>query len=268
MRDSLYLGDRGHDVEDMQEFLKSTGYLKVYENGYGVFTKRAVYNLQKAIKITPTGIWTSDLPELFNIYNKLNSDNKVMSRAKAPTGESSGNIGDYSTPKVDTFSRTSSKKGTRLTKKDPIDCYIINLLTNTMIEFTGLPEEVTIANTANFSDQAVKGRSSPFKAYENSGSKTIDFSVLIVADYCEKGITQVSNEISALVLPSNNGFIQAPKCLFKLGEFINIVAVPNSITQCFKPPYKDGVYTILEVTFSLSEIEPLSRTAEEVESSI
>lgn len=268
MRDNLYLGDRGHDVEEIQKFLKDTGYLKVYENGYGVFTKRAVYNLQKSIEIAPTGIWTNDLPELFNIYNKLNNNPKVMSRVKIPLDQSSSPIGDSSTPKLGSFSRTSSKKGTKLTKKDPIDCYIINLLTNTMIEFTGLPEEVTIANTANFSDQTVKGRSSPFKAYENSGSKNIDFSVLIVADYCEKGITQVSNEINALVLPSNQGFIQAPKCLFKLGEFINIVAVPNSVSQCFKPPYRDGVYTVLEVTFSLSEIEPLSRTAEEVESSV
>nr|DAY14360.1 MAG TPA: putative peptidoglycan binding domain protein [Caudoviricetes sp.] len=181
--------------------------------------------------------------------------------------EESGNLLDniQDKAKADITGKVHTSGGITV---DYIPCYIINLNTDTKIEFNiETPEEITDSSTANFTDQTVRGRSSPFKAYENSGPRSISFSVILVDDYRHGGLVNTVNALRALVYPHNDAYIIAPQCLLRIGDFLNIKCVPSDISVTWRKPYREGIYTVAEVSITVSEVESEGKSTVEVENS-
>lgn len=264
----MTLGDRGNDVTELQEFLIDYGYLKEKESYYGVKTKRAVLRVQEELGLTPTGEWNESYYTLF----KLKKGNARRVKVRNAGGSSNKSKTTSSSKKASTSTKTVTKttdypKGNGALTYDYISCYVYNMNTGTMINFgIATPEEVNDSNTANFEDQAVKGRSSPFKAYDSSGPRNISFTIELSADYCKEGIVQTVNKLEALVYPHKQTVIVEPRCRFVLGKFLKVTAVPVSVDVIWKKPYKDGIYTLADVSITLNEVESVGTFAKEVES--
>ena len=162
------------------------------------------------------------------------------------------------------FTKKTHRKGVKFTEHE-IECYIINLNTGTKIEFGIAPENVSDSNSAQYEDEQTRGRSSPFKGYVGSGPRDMNFTINLCQDYCPMGIVQTERLMRALVYPHKSSVLKSPKCLFHLGDFINVVGVPMSVNSEWRKPFKDGVYSFCDVSFSLNEVEEISRTTSEVE---
>lgn len=285
----MRLGDIGGDVDEVKEFLVSRGFLSEegsYERGYGVNTKIAVIKLQKAIEAEPTGIWDDALRVLFEHDNPspgniLLSEKRILTRTSTivPIGEGETVLSDNpNQPAPDwTFDESGryqgsvyrpmeSARGTAfLTARDPINFYVMNLNTNKIIFFPTLPESVSDSVSANFDDEQVRGRSSPFKGYINTGPRSISFTVTLYQDYCTEGIVQTERALRALVYPGKDSVILSPVCMFRLGNFFQVKGAPTSISTEWRPPYKNGVYSFADVTIGLDEVEDVGITSADVE---
>lgn len=149
---------------------------------------------------------------------------------------------------------------------DTLDCYVQNLNTGKTTKFEISPETVSDAVVANFEDQATKSRTSPFKAYANSGPREISFTIELFDDYCELGILKTVRRFQALTVPTKSGgYVHEPRCKVKIGKFIDIIGVCTSVSVEWAKPYKDEVYSKADVSFSFNEVEEVSKFADEWE---
>lgn len=259
------LGDRGSDVVELQEFLISNGFLTSKEENYGVKTKRAVLKFQESMNLTPSGEWDSSYYTLWRLKHSNVATRGIVSNVITAVGATVSSVVNS----VSTMFQGANKslpKGKGSFTVDYIPCYVYNMNTGTMIQFgVSTPEEISDSTTANFEDQAVKGRSSPFKAYDNSGPRSISFTIELVADYCPDGIVQTVNKLRALCYPHKKTIIVEPKCRVVIGNFLKVTCVPTAVDVVWKKPYKDNIYTLADVTLSLSEVESAGTFASEVE---
>lgn len=253
----MILGDRGNDVIEVQDFLIEKHFLNEREENYGVKTKLAVIRLQRLLGVTETGEWS-------DIYYKLYELKAPLVRATGAAAATETTATGTGT----TVTSSSNPKGNASFTTDYITCYIYNLNTGTQVNFgVSTPDEISDSNSANFEDQAVKGRSSPFKAYDSSGPRTISFTVELVADYCSEGIVKTVNKLRALVYPHKQTVIVEPRCKVCIGNFLQVTGVPTNIDVTWKKPYKDGIYTLADVSITVSEVEDAGRFSKEVEGS-
>ena len=82
-----------------------------------------------------------------------------------------------------------------------LTCYIRDLNTGTRVDFNiEKPESVNDSYSANFEPQSVKGRSSPFQSYANSGPRTISFSIKLSLDY-NRDIREIVDSIRMMLKP-------------------------------------------------------------------
>lgn len=272
----MKLGDRGLEVVKVQRFLVKEGFLAPSSDGdklsppepvYGVKTKKAVIELQKKLGIEPTGIWDDSIYAIYK--NKTSSTESSGSSSnngsKEPSGSSSK---DSSTEtKTPSFKSEQGPKGRWFDQNKEIECYIINRLTGTKIIFGISPEEVTESVSAQFDEADVRGRSSPFKQYSQSGPKTVSFTISLYADYCPMGIVQTVSAIKALVYPQYSDVIEAPHSYFKIGKFIAIDGIVSSVSVTWKKPFRDGYYLFADVSIDMDEVRSIAQSAKEVESS-
>lgn len=149
-----------------------------------------------------------------------------------------------------------------------IEFFITNLNTGTKIRFGISPESVSDSFSAQFDDEFVRGRSSPFKGYSGSGPRDISFSLKLYADYCPEGIVQTVRMLRALAYAEKDGVIRPPRCYFSLGTFMQITGVPTSVNVIWEKPYKEGIYSFATVSLSIQEVEEKSRIASEVETGV
>lgn len=138
---------------------------------------------------------------------------------------------------------------------EKIPCYIMDLNTSAKVVFdVEMPETVNDSYVANFSDQVTQGRSSPFKAYSNSGPRTVSFTVVLSLDY-RRDLNSVVNSLRAMLKPYKATVLTPPYVMVRIGDFLNIKAVPQSFDVVWKGGYKDSMYRICECTFQFSEVE-------------
>lgn len=150
-----------------------------------------------------------------------------------------------------------------------IDCYITNLLTNTTIIVQVLPDSLSDAVNATFDDVQTRGRTSPYKAYANSGPRTISFSLELFDDYLDENIVMVVRKLQALCYPTKSStFVNAPKCRVKMGEMFAFTGVCNSVSVDWQKDagFKYGRYSHASVSLDFNEVEDTSRYASEWES--
>lgn len=265
----LYVGDNSTDVEELQNFLKRGGYLSSdnTEVGYGPDTKEAVIQLQKALGVGETGEWSGRNVDLllnteigkqiiedpFVIIND-NSDVEVTITDTTPSVSIEG-----------AKSLNHSHSAASFTF-DNIPCFVQNMNTGTNVSFSICsPEDINESHGISFEDTMVKFRSSPFKAYNNSGPHSLSFTVNLVDDYCDGGILSVVNNLRAMAYPYYNNIILEPKIHLVIGDFINVIAVPTAIDITWKKPYRDNIYIFADVSFSLEQVENTGHFTSQVE---
>lgn len=138
---------------------------------------------------------------------------------------------------------------------EKIACYIQNINTDTTISFNvEIPETVEETVSASYEDQAPRGRSSPFKSYVNSGPHSIAFTVTLSLDY-RRNLKDVVNSLKDMLKPAKSTVIIPPKVRVRIGNILNIKAVPMSFSFTWGNGYKDGVYRTCECSFSFDEVE-------------
>lgn len=145
---------------------------------------------------------------------------------------------------------------------EPIECYVMNLNTDDVVTFNvEIPENVTESYTANYTDQFTRGRSTPFKSYENSGPHSIQFSVKLVLDY-RRDLVDTVDCLKDMLKPVKGVALVPPKVRVRIGSVLNIQAVPTGFEFNWGDGYKDGVYRTCECSFGFDEVEDVGIFAE------
>lgn len=144
--------------------------------------------------------------------------------------------------------------------------YIVNLLTNSRVEFELMPDELSDSNSAQFEDVSPLGRSGPLRAYSSSGPRAISFTLQLHNDYCKDGILNTVNKLKALTYPAyTGGNIMPPKCLVRIGDMINCTATCDEVGVNWMKPIVDNMYVMAEVSISLSEVTSKAKSTFDVE---
>lgn len=142
-------------------------------------------------------------------------------------------------------------------KYDYISCYIQNIRTGSVIDFSlESPESISESTGANFTSTSTKGRSHPWMSYDSSKGKEVSFTLALNEDYCSEGLVTTINKIKALSYPAlNSDKIVSPLCRIKLGNTVALeLGVITSVQVTWKKPYRDGLYLNAEVSISAEEV--------------
>lgn len=151
--------------------------------------------------------------------------------------------------------------------KETIECYIINLITDSRIEFELTPEEVSDSVSAQYDETVPRGRSNPILGYNSSGPRTVSYTIPLHDDYCKEGILATVNKLQALAYPIyHTGSIQAPTALIRLGKMVNTTGVCTEVGVTWKKPYRDGVYLNADVSLTFTETLSTPKGAVDIES--
>lgn len=213
-----------------------------------------------------------DVPPIKQVSLNKAEDIKPKNENKAVQGAGITNtVSDLKAVKTQQNIEDKNKKVATFKGKDAINCYIVNLLTNTRVEFLVPPESVSESLSASFEAIQPKARTSPIQAYSNSGPHEYSFSVSLFDDYLSENILVTVRKLQALAIPGSNGangFVKAPKCRFVLGNFIDVTGVCSSVSVEWSRDagYKDGRFSKADVSFSITEVETTSRFNTEWES--
>lgn len=146
-----------------------------------------------------------------------------------------------------------------------MNAMIVNMNTGATIELVNLPDELTDSQPANFSEVALQGRSAPLLAYENSGPRTINFTVQLHDDYQPGGILSTVHKLKALAYPKYGSRVQAPKCYVRFGNMVKATAVCTDVSVTWKKPIRDGIYICADVSLSFKTIQDLPLGSGDVE---
>ena len=100
---------------------------------------------------------------------------------------------------------------------------IKNNLTGKIIPFTVMPKNVNESISANFSQQAIVGASTPRIVYSSTGAKTLTIDLEnLTEDYIPEGysdLLQYVRAFQALVYPTYNGdIVNSPNLTLYLGD--------------------------------------------------
>jgi len=110
-----------------------------------------------------------------------------------------------------------------------INCFIVNMLTGTRINFVTLPTDVSEDYGASFGQQQPIGRSSPYFNYENNDARSVSYQVTLHKDIVPD-MENVIVECKRLLYPKYSGsLVTPPYCYVRFGAMINMTAVLNSL---------------------------------------
>jgi hypothetical protein len=125
----------------------------------------------------------------------------------------------------------------------PSSCYIIALeASGGPYYFQFMPESITDSKSANFTDYSILGRSHPIKGYQNSPSRSIEFSVMLFAQPTAQDssytVSKVKKDVDFLLslpYPRYDGGIKPPpKCHVKIGNNIEMIGVCTSASASYR----------------------------------
>lgn len=207
-------------------------------------------------------------PEIYKLNKDIIKDPNLIypgQKIKIPDITETKTVKSIITTTPD-FQTDSCPKGRWFDRDKEIECYVINRLTGTKIVFGISPDEVTESNSAQFDDADIRGRSSPFKQYSQTGPRSVSFTIQLYADYCPMGIVQTVNAVKALVYPRYTDVIEAPHAYFKIGKFMALDGVVNSVSVSWRKPFRDGYYLFADVSIDMDEVRSVAQSVEEVES--
>lgn len=120
-----------------------------------------------------------------------------------------------------------------------VNAKIHNLVTDTIIRFRFLPEEVEDSHSSSFSQQEIQGRSTPILAYSGGGPREVSFSVTLFEDYCDDGIIDAVNKLKALTYPGYSATgVEPPECYVRIGDGIIFTGQCTNVSVSWQTPFK------------------------------
>lgn len=144
-------------------------------------------------------------------------------------------------------------------------------------QLPGYPETVSDSMTSTFQANTALGRSAPVYTYSNSGPRTVNLSLRFHRDMFEEMPTNVVpkagddkaesfiHALQAISVPKynlSNKAIEPPIVAVRLGREVFIKGVvTSSISVTFgKPILVNEKYATMEVSFTISEVDPYDST--------
>ena len=170
--------------------------------------------------------------------------------------------------------------GERLKANEMIDNYIYLYHTQTLIALPLYPETLTDRLPANFQSTTILSRSAPIWSYSDSGPRTVDFAFQLHRDMMNeinihnstlsKGVNDLDREdyvdimikqLQAMALPAyavNEKMVDPPIIAVRLGNDIFCKGVVNGgVSVTYNAPVlSNGKYSLVDVSFTVTEIEP------------
>ena len=250
----MNLGDKSPELSDLQTFLIQNGFLTTKEYFYGTNTYHAVQKLQEYLGVEVTGEFDDALYSLYEI--KALED--ALPSISLYTNEDTI-VSDNASTQA-TFNESDADLSGLI-----YPAYIQNLITGTTIKIPVMIEEINWSKGNNFEETDTKGRSASYLGYANSTPKTLDFSFTVTSDllindtlksYCDK--------IEALAYPRYGSYIIPPKAFFRCGD-IKLEGVVNEVSVTLKPPIIDNVYSIADISISMTETYAEGKSATTIE---
>ena len=241
---TLKLGDKDVGLSTLQDFLIQNGFLNTREYFYGIKTYHAVQELQKYLGIEPTGEFDDSIYSLYDIKKLQEMQESISTYARV-------NENTIQTDNA-TTQQTFKESDADLSGLN-FPAYIQNLLTGTTIKIPVMIEEVSWTKGNNYDETETKGRSASYLGYANSTSKTLSFSFTITEDLViGESLYSYCNKLEALAYPRYGSYIAPPKAFFRCGD-IKLEGVVTEVSVTLKPPIINNVYTIAEVSISMTE---------------
>ena len=150
---------------------------------------------------------------------------------------------------------------------DNILISITNLLTTTTLSFFSPPESISDGVAANFAAQNIRGRSSQYHGYEDTGPRTTSISTVIHEDYLfgVSNIVDFTNKLRAFAYPAYTGFVVPPRCYVKIGNNLGGLCIANQVDVNWQLPIRNNRYIRADVTISLTVLEPMAPSVFQVE---
>lgn len=142
--------------------------------------------------------------------------------------------------------------------------FICNLTTGTVIKLPVYPESIDDNNSANFDSISIRGRSSPLRAYDSSGPRSISVSFKMHEDFTPGGLQDMVNSLRALTYPKYSSRVYAPKVYARFA-MISFYGICTSVGINWEPPIRDGQYLVATVDLSFETTEDTAPSASEVE---
>lgn len=144
-------------------------------------------------------------------------------------------------------------------------------------QLPGYPDEISDSMGSTFRDTTALGRSAPVYTFSNSGPRTIQLSLKFHRDMFEEMPSNVApkdgedkaesfiHAIQAIAVPKynlSNKAIEPPLVAVRLGREIFIKGVVTSdVSVTFgKPILVDEKYAEIQISFSISEVDPYDAT--------
>lgn len=126
---------------------------------------------------------------------------------------------------------------------------------------------VSVSASANFKSENILGRSSAFYSYSNSSGRSFTFNLKIHEEIClyYTGLTvmQLGDYILSLEYPEYDSFIVRPPIVaFSIGKlYPGLRGVIAQAEVNYSGPYRNGLPTVLETSFSIQEITDVALSA-------
>jgi hypothetical protein len=144
-------------------------------------------------------------------------------------------------------------------------------------QLPGYPENVTDHMNSNFAENSALGRSAPVFTFSNSGPRTINIKLTFHRDMFEDMPSNVVpregedkaesfiHAIQAIAVPKynlSNKAIEPPLVAIRLGREVFIKGiVSGGVTVTYgKPILSNEKYAIIDVNFTVSEVDPYDAT--------
>ena len=144
-------------------------------------------------------------------------------------------------------------------------------------QLPGYPEKVTDQMNSTFIENSALGRSAPVYTFSHSGPRSINISLSFHRDMFEdmtSNVTPKDNEdkaesfihaIQAIAVPKynlSNKAIEPPLVAIRLGREVFIKGiVSGGVTVTYgKPILSNEKYAIIDVSFTVSEVDPYDAT--------
>lgn len=168
-----------------------------------------------------------------------------------------------------------------------IDNYLYLYHLDKFVILPSYPESVTDSLSATFQETSILARSAPIYTYSYSGPRTVQFDFTFHRDMMTQINYGVSNlnvdigddyvdtiikQLQTVALPRYDASIKMvnpPMVAVRLGNEIFIKGVVNSgITVTYNLPIQsDGKYALVQVRFTVSEVDPYDASTVAVEGS-
>lgn len=149
------------------------------------------------------------------------------------------------------------KKGSNaISSLSPISCYIIDLLTDTTLRFSLIPDELSETVSASWDTTDIRGRTAPFIGYSGNSARTVSYSLTLHAEYVpNRDILSMVNKLKSLCYPRIEGaIITPPICYVRFGDMVKMRAIVENISVSWEKPIIDNrVFSKAEVSMEFTQ---------------